>query len=76
MCLTSGFPEVLGPILERHPGLTLVMGLVSTAMASHATNGSAQATADQTAVAWPGFSTALQKKLSQARQAESKRGGN
>jgi predicted TIM-barrel fold metal-dependent hydrolase len=24
MCLTSGFPEVLGPILERHPGLTLI----------------------------------------------------
>ena len=57
-------------------GLTLVMGLVSAAMASHASNGSAQATADQTAVAWPGFSTALQKKLSQALQEELKRGGS
>jgi predicted TIM-barrel fold metal-dependent hydrolase len=25
MCLTHGFPEALGPILERHPGLTLIV---------------------------------------------------
>lgn len=25
MCLVSGFPEILGPIAEKHPGLTLII---------------------------------------------------
>lgn len=56
--------------------LTLVMGLASTTVASPATNNSAQATADRSSVAWPGFSAALQQKLSQACQAESKQGSH
>lgn len=54
----------------------LATGLVSTAMASHTGKDAKQVTADRAAVAWPGFPTALQKKLSQALRVESKQGGN
>jgi hypothetical protein len=54
----------------------LVMELASTTVASPTSKDATQATADRSSVAWPGFSAALQQKLSQACQAESKQGGH
>jgi|GEM_PF-3902722 len=42
-------------------GLTLVMGLVSTTVASPTSKDATQATADRSSVAWTGLSAALQK---------------